>query len=406
MVKILLTNKLSHSKECTDWFSVLILMMTAIVFVTAELVPVGILPEISASFQQPIGTVGLMVTAYAWSVGLTAVLITSWLAPLERRTLLLLITLLFAGANLLIACASSLNVLFIARVLGAFGHGVFWSIVGPLCVRVSGSSSKARATAIVFGGIAVATVLAVPAGTLLAQYMGWRFTFGAVALTSVLLAIAIAIRFPRLTSENRGHLNQLFLIAGHPLLMRVFLATILALTGHFCAFTYVSLLLEKGVGIAPSHLAFYLFLFGGAGVLGSALASKLADQNLRYACFTVMAIMSFMIMIFSCLPMGSNIIAALLLIIWGGGICVLTIGLQSLILVLPVRIADAASAIYVSMFNIGIGSGAFLGGLLVDHFPLATVGLIGGMLLLIAAMVIGLPIKNRNLFYDEANKCE
>ena len=72
------------NKGKTDWFLLLVLMVAAIVFVMAELLPVGILPEISASLHESIGRAGLMVTGYAWAVVFSAVLITNWLAPVER----------------------------------------------------------------------------------------------------------------------------------------------------------------------------------------------------------------------------------------------------------------------------------------------------------------------------------
>ncbi len=387
------SKKLISVNQSTDWFSVIVLTLAAIMFVTAELLPVGILPEIGRSFQQPIGKVGLIVTAYAWTVGASAVLITMWCGAIERRTLLLFMIALFAVANLLVAFSPTLLILFIARIIGAFSHGVFWSIVGPLCIRLSGPSSKARATAIVFGGIAIATVVAVPAGTVLAHWLGWRFAFGAIAVVSLFITIAVIFRFPKLHSESKFELSQLFQLIRYPLLRRIFTATVLALTGHFCAFTYISLLLEKGIGIESGHLAFYLFLFGGAGLFASIFAGKLADHHLRRTCQSTMAIMAMVIIFLACLPLGTSIMAALLVIIWGAGICILTITLQSLVLILPVHLTDMASAIYVSMFNIGIGSGAFLGGLLADHFLLSTVAWVGGAILLLAAVIVGLPIK-------------
>ncbi len=383
-----------HTGSGTDWFSVIVLTVAAIVFVTAELLPVGIIPEISMSFNESIGKVGLMVTGYAWTVAASAVLITAWLAPLERRALLLIITLLFAAANLLVACSASLYWLFFARIIGAFSHGVFWSSVGPLCVRLSNSSSKARITAFVFGGIAIATVIAVPAGTLLAQWLGWRYAFGSIALTSFMIAAAVALRFPVLRSESRSNLHQLPVLLRHPLIRRLCPATALALTGHFCAFTYISPLLEKNIGIAYDHLAVYLFLFGAAGVAGNVLAGMLKDHQLRRAAQGIMAAMATVIILCACIPMYSYLIAALLMIVWGAGICLLTVALQSLILTLPSGLTDAASAMYVTMFNTGIGGGALLGGLLVDHMPTSSVAWTGGAVLLLAAIVIGLPIKS------------
>ncbi|OGT21834.1 MAG: hypothetical protein A3C55_03950 [Gammaproteobacteria bacterium RIFCSPHIGHO2_02_FULL_42_13] len=380
----------------SDWFALIILTITAIVFVTAELLPVGILPEISASFQQPIGRVGLMVTGYAWTVAISAVLITSYLASLERRKLLFFISVLFAVANFMVACSSSLAVLFIARVIGAFSHGVFWSIAGPLCLRLSGHTSKARVATVVFSGIAIATVVAVPAGTVLAQHLGWQAAFASIAFINLIIAFLVVVRFPpTLTSESRSYLSQLPQIICHPLLRRLFPSTALALTGHFCAFTYISLLLIKGVGVSPAHLAFYLFLFGGAGVIGNVLAGKLVDSQLKQACLWIMIVMAIAIMLCAFLPLGASISAGFLVIIWGAGICMLTVSIQSLILTLPIQIADVASAMNVSMFNVGIGSGALFGGLIVDHMPLEAVALVGGITLLMAAAIMAWPIKEK-----------
>lgn len=377
----------------TDWFSISILTFAAIVFVTAELLPVGIITDISISLHEPVGKVGLMVTSYAWAVAVSAVFITSWLASLERKLLLLGITLLFACTNLLIACSSSLTVIFFARILGAFSHGVFWSIVGPLCVELSQGLARIRTTAMVFGGIAIATVITVPLNILLAQWLGWHIAFAAIALASLSLAVAIGFCFPKLPSEKSGRLRQLINTARHPFLQRLCPTTIFALTGHFCAFTYISLILEKGVGIAHANLSFYLFLFGGAGAIGSIFTSTLADRQLHTISLWAMIGMAVVIMLCACLPVGANIIAALSIIIWGAGIVILTVTLQALILMLPTPVAETASSIYVSMFNIGIGTGALLGGLIVDHMPFKAVAWIGSGALLVGALIFGAATK-------------
>lgn len=385
-----------------DWFSIIILTAAAILFVTAELLPVGILSDIANSFHQPIGKVGLMVTGYAWTVALSAIVVTHWLTPLERRNLLLLLLTIFAIANLLVACAPSLIFLFVARVVSAFSHGVFWSIVGSLCVRLAGPLPKARATALVFGGIAVATVITVPLGTVLASWLGWRAAFSSIAGLSLVIAIAMYWRFPRLTNNHHLHdLRHLSALTKQPLLRRLCPATVLALTGHFCAFTYVSLLLEKIIGISPSYLAVYLFLFGLAGVVGNFLAGMLSDRRLHQASQWVISGMAIAIILSVNLPVNAKFLAPLLIVIWGAGIVILTVTLQSLILTLPESMTEAASSVHVSTFNIGIGSGALLGGILVDHFTLPAVAWTGGIMLFVAAIILTWPRREVQLLIKE-----
>ncbi len=383
------------SDNGAHWFSILVLMTIAIVFVTAEIIPVGMLNEISLSFHQPVGRVGLIVTGYAWAVAISAVVITSWLSAQERRKLLLIVTFLFSFANLLVALAPSLTFLFIARVIGAFSHGVFWSIVGPLCVRLAGKTSKARATAVVFGGIAIATVVMVPIGTLLSQLLSWRFVFASISGLSFLLALALAWGFKKMPGKAHDYLRQLPLLLQYPLLRRLFPATALALMGHFCAFTYIAVLLERDIGIDHSYLALYLFLFGIAGVVGNILVSYIKDSKLNATCFWVILCMALVIILCVRLPLYSFYTAAMLVSIWGASICILTVTLQSLILTVPEKIVDAASTVHVSMFNAGIGSGALIGGLIVDYFPLNAVAWVGGVALLISAGIVAWPNKRR-----------
>lgn len=379
-------------KQTNSSLSLFILMLAAIIFVTAELVPVGILPEISSSLHYQVGTIGLIITGYAWTVTLSAVLITAYFSIWERRKLLLSIMIVFAVANLAVANATSLPILFLGRILGALSHGIFWASVGGLCVKLANNLSVSRATAIVFGGIAVATVFAVPTGTLIAQYLGWRAVFDIISLGSVLVTILIYFNFPKIPGQTNNQWRHIPETFRHPLLRYLFPATVLAITGHFCAFTYISLLLQKIIKIPNYYLAIYLFLFGIAGVIGNIIAGMLKDQQLLHA--SILAMLSLSIAIIMCIYLPSNafITTAVLIAIWGIGICILTVSLQSLILTLPKSIVDTASAIHVSMFNAGIGAGAFLGGIIIDKLHITIVAETGSLLLFVAAIILIMPL--------------
>lgn len=374
------------------WLAVALLSLAALVFVTAELIPVGILHEIGQTFHEPVGRVGLMVTGYAWTVALSAVFVTGLLTRLERRALLLTIMTAFALGNLLVAVAPSLPLLFAGRVLGAFSHGVFWSIAGPLAVRLVSGAAKARATAVVFGGIAVATVIAVPAGTFLAQAIGWRFTFAAIALVSLAIAGLALVFFPILPSEGGNRFGMLPVLLRRPLLRRTLPATALALTGHFCAFTYVGPLLEQEVGIRHSSLGFYLIVFGLAGAVGNGVVGLVSDRFLRPATAAAMAAMALTIAACAGLASGRPLLAMGLVAIWGGGICLLTVTLQSLVLRLAPDAGDTASSMHVAMFNTGIGSGALLGGLLIDRATPAVPAWAGSAALAAAMLIVAWPV--------------
>jgi MFS transporter, DHA1 family, chloramphenicol resistance protein len=53
----------------------------------------------------------------------------------------------------------------------------FWSVAAATAIAVVPGNRRARALAIVAGGLTVATVLWVPAGTFVGQHAGWRAAF-------------------------------------------------------------------------------------------------------------------------------------------------------------------------------------------------------------------------------------
>jgi predicted MFS family arabinose efflux permease len=55
-----------------------------------------------------------------------------------------------------------------------------------------------RATTIIAAGISIATVLGVPAGTLIAGFAGWRMAFAAIGGVALLSGVAQLFVLPRL----------------------------------------------------------------------------------------------------------------------------------------------------------------------------------------------------------------
>jgi DHA1 family inner membrane transport protein len=178
------------------------------IFVAGELLPVGLLSAISDDLHVSVGATGRLVTAYAGVVVVTAIPLTALSSDAPRKGLLLGLLAVQAAGSALAAVAPSYPLLLAARVLGAFAHGVFWSIIAALAARLA-AGGAGRATAAVFSGNSVAVVLGVPAATLLGQQAGWRASFAALALIGAGLLIAATRVMPRLAAEGRNDLGSI-----------------------------------------------------------------------------------------------------------------------------------------------------------------------------------------------------
>ncbi|MDL2260571.1 MFS transporter, partial [Deltaproteobacteria bacterium OttesenSCG-928-K17] len=100
-----------------QWLPVVCLAFVAFIFVTTELMPIGLLPDISRHFNRPEAEVGLMVTAYAWMVALSSLPLTMATGRLNRKTLLLIVIAGFIISQFLASAAHSFGFLLGSRLL-------------------------------------------------------------------------------------------------------------------------------------------------------------------------------------------------------------------------------------------------------------------------------------------------
>ena len=172
------------------------------VYVTAETLPIGLVPQLSAGLHVRPGTVGLLVTVYAAVAGLSAVPLTAALEHCSRRQVVVGCVAVLALSQFVIAVAPGYPVVMAARIVCALTHGVFWSMLAPVAARLVAPGQGGRATALVFTGNSVALVLGVPLGTALGHLIGWRPTMAALGVVAVLSAVALRRALPTLPAPS------------------------------------------------------------------------------------------------------------------------------------------------------------------------------------------------------------
>jgi len=340
----------------------LIVMLGAFVAQTAEYLPIGLLPEISLDLGVSEGAVGALVTGYAWLAALTAVPLTLATNRLDRRWLFLGLLGVMTLANVLAALSPNYAVLAMMRVITALTHGVFWSILAAFATRIAPQMPTRRALAWAFGGISLAIVAGVPAATAIGQWAGWRAAFGTFAALGLVIIVAGSLWIPTVKAKKKS-ISEGFPRGNVPL-YRAALITMLIISAHFCSYTYIFPLLDRVAGVSGRDIPLLLLVFGGAGAAGTAIAGWAAQRPAILALIAAVGIVvsqALMALAPSLPPF-----AWLEMIIWGASISALIIGLQGWVLELVPEQPDAGSALYVAAFNLGIGAGAMVGGLVLE----------------------------------------
>ncbi len=368
------------------FFRVILLAFAGFVFNTTEFLPVALLSDIADSFHIPVEHAGLMITIYAWIVSVMSLPFMLMTAKLERRSLLIKLLIVFVASHVLSVLARDFWVLLLSRIGIAFTHAIFWSITASLAVRVAPKDKKAQAIGLLAIGSALAMVLGLPLGRVVGQYFGWREAFAIIAVLAFTILILLYRFLPHLESRNAGSLRSLPLLIKRPLLLGLYALTILIISAHFTAYSYIEPFMVRIGEMSDSAATAILLIFGLSGIVASLLFNRFYQRSPTVFLLTSMGIL--MLSLVLLLPLSESQFSMFLLaFIWGIGISGIGLSLQVRVLQLASDATDVAMAIYSGLYNVGIGGGALLGNQVMQHLGLANIGFSGSAL---AILGIGL----------------
>ncbi|MEH7359346.1 MFS transporter [Priestia megaterium] len=386
-------NTLSQTQQSkkSGALPLLALAISAFGIGTTEFVPVGLLSSLADDLNISITLAGLLISGYAMGVAFGAPVLTALTSKMSRKSLLMLLMVIFIVGNSVAALSTSFGLLLIARIITAFSHGIFFSIGATIAADLVPEDKRASAIALMFTGLTVATVTGVPLGTFIGQAFGWRATFWGVALLGVIAIIASALLVPKNLKEAppAKFSDQLKILKNGPLLLS-FAITALGYGGTFVAYTYLAPILEKLTGYAPSAVSILLLVYGVAVAIGNTIGGKAANKNPLKALFWMFLIQAVILVILSFTA--SFKVAGTITIFAMGLLAFMNVsGLQVLVVNLAEKYVpsavNVASALNIAAFNVGIAIGSFVGGLIVDSIGLVHTPWIGGVMVLGAVLL-------------------
>ncbi|NEW06703.1 MFS transporter [Paenibacillus sp. SYP-B3998] len=387
------SNRSDREKKKSGALALLALAISAFGIGTTEFVPVGLLSSLADHLNISISLAGLLISGYALGVAFGAPILTALTNKISRKTLLMLLMIVFIAGNSAAALSTSFGMLLTARIITAFSHGVFFSIGSTIAADLVPEHKRASAIAIMFTGLTVATVTGVPLGTFIGQFFSWRATFWSVAILGLVAIIASALLIPKQLKEAppAKFSDQLNILRNGPLLL-AFSITALGYGGTFVAFTYLAPILEKITGYASSSVSLILLVYGIAIAVGNTIGGKLADKNPLKALFWMFIVQAIVLVVFS-FTAPFKVWGTMTIVVLGLLAFMNVPGLQVYVVKLAEKYAPSAvsvaSAFNIAAFNLGIAIGAFVGGLIVNTIGLIHTPWIGGVMVLGAVLLTG-----------------
>jgi DHA1 family inner membrane transport protein len=336
------------------------LALGSFVIGTAELVVVGILNLIADDLSVSVSTAGQLVTAYALGISIGGPIVTALTIRFGRRSLLWLSLVIYIAGNLFAVLAVNFGALLAARLVTGSIHGLFIGVASSVAAALVAPNKRGQAMAMVFGGIAVATVLGVPLGTAVGQELGWQAAFVGIVALGVVALVATLLLVPSVHSPPQG-LGTQAKSAFAPRVLATLATGFLLMGGQFTVLTYLGAYLEQVTGITGSLISVFLLAFGIASAVGTFFGGQAADRNPTKT--LVVADMLLIVALGALYLFGSSPIpAAVALGLWGLVGFGLVPSFQLRVISLAGSGGDLAATLGASAVNAGIAVGAMVGG--------------------------------------------
>ncbi|MFJ8295051.1 MFS transporter [Streptomyces sp. NPDC094447] len=377
------------------WPAVVAVMLGIFLIVTTEILPIGLLTRIGAGFAVSDGTAGLMMAMPGLLAALSAPVVTTAFAGVDRRLMLCVFLLLLALANVMAAVAPGYWLVLVSRIVVGVVIGGFWSISAGLAERLVPAGSVGRATAVIFSAVPLGSVLGVPAGTLVGDLAGWRTAFALTGVLSFAVLVMLALVMPPLPplKATRPDVLRALLKGVHTRF--ALLVTFLIVLAHFGTYTYVTPFLERTTGVGAGTVTVFLLVYGAAGVVGNFLGGAYVVRRPRLVLAlagVLIAAGTLLLPVLGNRPAG----ALVLLVVWGVGYGAVPVCSQTWFAKAAPQAPEAASVLFTASFQATIALGAWLAGGVVDRTSPAAVMTLGGVVAAVTVLVVRLHFVRRD----------
>ncbi len=377
----------TQSNERAYWGGIFAMTLCVFVLIASEFMPVSLLTPIASDLGVTEGLAGQGIAISGALAVLTSLSLSHIAGNMNRKTLLLGMTILMAASGLIIAFASSYLVYMAGRALIGIAIGGFWSMSAATAIRLVPQHQVARALAIFNGGNALATVVAAPLGSYLGATIGWRGAF--LCLVPVATAAFIWQWFS--LPDMKGNKSQssggtVFRLFRLPVVSIGLLACGLFFMGQFALFTYVRPFLETVTHVSAAGLSLILLTIGVAGFIGTLIVALFL--NARFY-LTLMAIPLLMAAIAGMLILTGHSVwsVALLLGFWGMLATAAPTGWWTWIARTLPEDAEAGGGLMVAVIQLSIALGSTVGGMVFDNVGWQSTFAMSGILLLSAVVL-------------------
>jgi predicted MFS family arabinose efflux permease len=363
----------------------------------------AILPQIAADLSVTVAAAGQLMGIFAISYAVSSPILTAATGKVDRRKLLLLSMAAFAVGNVIAATTRSYAALAVVRVLLACAAGIYTPNANALASVLVAPQHRARAIAVVNGGLTVAIAIGVPLGAVVGNHLGWRLTFAGVAGLAAIAVAGLAAGLPAGVGSGMvtASLAERLRVVRMPRVVPTLLVTTSWAVGTYTVYSFVAPFLTSATPLRGAQVGYALFLWGASAGIGLFVGGSVADKRRpRPVIGAAIGTLAFALATLSVcahwIPVSAALVPVLAAIaLWGVSAWAFFPAQQEqLIETVGVKLAPLALSLNASFMYLGFSLGSALGAVALVRFGVANLGWAGSACEL-AALVLFFVIGRR-----------
>lgn len=359
----------------------------------AAFVVLGLMSTITRSLAIDPSAGANLLTYYAVAYAIGSPLLIAITGRWPRRMVVAGAMLLVAVGSLACALAPSLGGMELARIVTAFGGGLYSPAASAVAVSLVPLERRGWALSRVFIGFTAAQGIGNPIGAWLGYTFGWQSAFMLVGALAVVMALALWRIVPAATPFRPTSLSELARILTTPHMLVALLFTVFYVGAGYTTLTYLTLILETRLGMSGTGISIVLAIYGGMAFVAAVISGWLTDTFRPSRILLVLCLLLAILMPLVTQGPTDLVLATLVLAMWS--LCSWShfTAQQSRLVRINPAYAQLLLALNASMLYIGIATGSLLASKLlpIPEF----MGLAIGADVLLALAVIILVIGDR-----------
>ena len=276
-------------------FAIFILAITQFTVILDFMVMSPLGDILMKSLQLKPSHFGLVVSAYAFSAGISGLLTAGFADKKKKKKLLLFFYIGFILGTILCGLVTSYELLVTARIITGLFGGVIGSISMAIVADIFSIQQRGRVMGFIQMGFGASQILGIPIGLYLANAWGWHAPFLWVAGMAAIIAILIAIKLKPITAhlavqQEKSPFSHLLHTLAKKEYQIGFAATSILSIGGFMMMPFGSAFAINNLKITQEELPMIFMIAGLSTLIVMPMIGKLSDKIDKFKIFTFASI--------------------------------------------------------------------------------------------------------------------